>query len=217
MGGYGSGRRGDLPIVEDALKLDLRRLRRLGLFVPDGATRRFKVTWRSKLTVDVEYRTAEDEGWLRLRYEIRRSNGQRVLIDEQFALAGLCQPFGGYRWYMICPATAALCQCLFPPSGALHFRSRLGFPRRLQYRTQGMGKIDRVLKTRDRIRDRIMRATPVELRRPDLPDDFPPKPLWMRWSTYERQFARWSNCQQQLDTYEKKLVQRIARQQIRGR
>ena len=45
MGGLGSGKSGWLPTIEDGLKLDLRSLRRQGLFRPIGALCSTNLRW----------------------------------------------------------------------------------------------------------------------------------------------------------------------------
>ena len=126
MGGFGSGRKGgDLPVIEQGLKLDLRSLRRQGLFDPEGICQFISLRWTSSATgettasAQVSYSTRPDGKWLRLQYAVTRySDGERVSVDETFRLEAFPQPFGGVRWYVICPDRQVRCQCLYLPPGA---------------------------------------------------------------------------------------------------
>jgi hypothetical protein len=123
----------------------------------------------------------------RLKYRV---NGQ--LIEEAIRLQRFPQPFGGHRWYFICPSTGRNCQCLYlPPGGATHFRSREAFSSRLLYLSQTLSSQARYQEQARHIARRVFECWPAEWRRENEDKwDFPPKPKWMRWKTYNQLDAR---------------------------
>jgi hypothetical protein len=81
---------------------------------------------------------------LRLKYQgCGEYDDDVVDIDETIWLRRFRQPFGGYRWYFICPNTNRRCTVLYQPPGVKRFRSRWGFRCRLQYRSQQLSPIHR--------------------------------------------------------------------------
>ena len=208
MRGIGSGRRGQWPIIEHGLKLDLRSLRRQGLFEPKGNCQFISLRWTSNATGETtstaqfSYSTRPDGKWLRLQYAVTRySDGERINVDETFRLEAFSQPFGGIRWYVICPDRQVRCQCLYLPPGATHFRSRQGFRARLQYYSQTQPPHLRVFERGRSIAARVLKAGPPDWQEKYRDWDFPPKPPWMRWKTYNRQFALWEHYEAQGEAY----------------
>ena len=57
-------------------------------------------------------------------------------VGETIYLRRFPQPYGGYRWYFICPSSNRRCSVLLKPPGGRRFRSRRGFRCRLQYQSQ---------------------------------------------------------------------------------
>ena len=199
MGGYGSGRSGWLPTIENGLKLDLRALRRQKLFKPDGNHRYTPLTWTNTYTrkeiatVGLTICAGSDDNWLRLNYSVTRSAEEPFEVSDTFQLDNFAQPFGGHRWYIICPTTGSRCQCLYLPRGATHFRSRLGFRCRLQYHSQQQNLPTRLMESGRGIAAKVLGAGPRAWREKYRDWNFPPKPPWMRWKTYNREFARWQS------------------------
>ena len=160
MGGYGSGRSGSLPTIEQGLKLDLRALRRQKLFKPDGNQRYTPLTWTNTYTgeeiatVGLSICAGSDDNWLRLNYTVTRSGEEPFKVSETFHLENFAQPYGGCRWYMICPSTRTRCQCIYLPPGATHFRSRRGFRVGLQYQSQKLDRPSRLMETGRKIASR---------------------------------------------------------------
>jgi hypothetical protein len=214
MGGFGSGRQGWLPTIEDGLKLDLRRLRQQGLFDGKSGYRSMNLTWNNTYTGEktasagLSYSTMPGNSWLALEYTITR-DGERIPVKDTFHLERLEQPFGGYRWYLRCPQTGRCCQCLYLPPGATHFRSRQGFRCRLQYRSQHHGPYDRLLDRRERIAAKVLRAGPPEWRDKYRDWGIAPKPKGMRWATYELLFEEWENYENQVNAYLAVFVARL--------
>ncbi|MEO7864130.1 MAG: hypothetical protein ABIU05_27585 [Nitrospirales bacterium] len=203
MGGLGSGRSGGLPIIDQGLKIDLRSLRRRGQFRADGNHYQINLQWTYSYTeekvgnVRMSYCAGGDGSWLRLEYTATPYGGEPFRVNETFALERFPQPFGGYRWYVICPRTHSRCQCLYLPPGATRFRSRQGFGVRLQYLSQNYDRRTRLMETGRKIAAKMLRGGPAKWREEYRDWDFPPKPPWMRWKTYNRQCARWEWYEQQ--------------------
>jgi hypothetical protein len=91
-------------------------------------------------------------------------------------LAKSWPPFGGLRWWFVCPRLNRRVRKLYLPLGGRPFRSRLAY--RLAYASQ-----------RETLGDRASRTTRKLCRRlgGDPEDDsYPDKPRRMRWNTYNR-------------------------------
>jgi hypothetical protein len=130
MGSSFSGRHSGAPIIEQGLKLDIRRLRKQGLFQP-GQCRQVSISWSSGSSVRLVF---EPEA-MRILY-----NANGLPVNDRVSLVSFPQPFGGNRWYFICPSTGKRCQCLYMPPGASRFRSRQAFSRRLLYLSQTLAR-----------------------------------------------------------------------------
>ena len=108
MGGYGSGNRGGRPTIEDGLVLDLNKLIRDGLFRP--GTWSGDIIWsevdsgREVACIGYEAHMDEERGWARLRYTTTNGwSGQKAHHDYRIELTTTSQPFGGRRWWWVCP------------------------------------------------------------------------------------------------------------------
>jgi hypothetical protein len=199
MGSSFSGRHSGAPIIEHGLKLDIRRLRKQGLFRP-GQCRQVSISWSSGSSVRLVF----EPDVMRILYN---ANGQPV--TDRVSLAPFPQPFGGNRWYFICPSTGKRCQCLYMPTGASRFRSRQAFSCRLLYLSQTLAPESRYQEQARRIARRVFEAWPAAWRLENEEKwDFPPKPPWMRWKTYRR-------LDQRYEAYEEasagNWIERIAR------
>ena len=107
-------------------------------------------------------------------------------IDEVFYLKRFPQPFGGYRWYFICPTSNRHCRVLYQPPGAKRFRSRWGFRCRLQYQSQRLAPQFRYQHGATQAAKRVLNKGQPEWQEEYADWEFPPKPPWMRWKTYNR-------------------------------
>ena len=145
MGGMGSGRHGGRPTVEDALALDLGKLLRDRLIRP-GATITSSLHWRNTRTgqevasIGYSCRMSANAGTFVADYAVTR-RGERVPVTLSIGLASSPQPFGGRRWFFICPVTGDRAIKLFKPSGGDRFASRQAWG--LAYRSQREGPFDR--------------------------------------------------------------------------
>ena len=86
------------------------------------------------------------------------------------------QPFGGRRWWFVCPRTGRRAVNLYLPNGAFSFASRQAY--RLTYRSQRETSYDRALRRAFKLRGKLGADGGV--------GDYVPKPKWMRWPTYDR-------------------------------
>src|SRR5882762_960400 len=177
--------------LQDGLRLDLNRLARKG-FVRLGANIGGRgITWTHShwgeiasglITADM---SNGHIGWLRI-----------VIggLDQKITLASRPRHFGGRQWYFVCPFTNELASVLWKPNGATQFASRHRWGRRVAYRSQFNDPTNRAHAGKARVKNQLIA---------DLdPDawDFPPKPKWMRWATYNRH-------ERQYDHYEGLLLE----------
>lgn len=197
MGGFGSGRSGTLPVIENGLKLDLRRMRKLGQFVPNAHFASGRLTWsythsgEEIASIGYSFCSTGDNPWFRVKYTTTPYGEEPQKIDEKFVLERFPQPFGGHRWYFICLQSGRRAQCLYLPPGATRFRSRHGFRVPLQYHSQCQDTTSRHISQMHKVSYKVLDAEPREWRERVKHWDFPPKPPGMHWRTYNRLEARY--------------------------
>ena len=123
----------------------------------------------------LELRSSDGTAWFRydLEHGTRRTGPQHFPVSLR---ATPC-PFGGERWWWICPATAARVSKLYLPVGCARFLSRRAY--RLAYVSQRQGPTDRM---HDRSR-KLYAKLGADYRR--LLEGWPPKPKGMDWNTYD--------------------------------
>ncbi len=157
MGGYGSGRWGGRPTVENSLTLNLSRLFKSGWLKARASTRgtlRWPAAWigdeMSPWISKVAW--ARQSGYMHLRWtSTDQRTGEKRECENHIALTTRPQPFGGRRWWFICPRTGRLASRLHLPCGAHTFACRRAY--RLGYRSQRQTPRDRAVVPR-------LRATP---------------------------------------------------------
>lgn len=185
MGGYGSGRHGGRATVEGGLTLDLCAMIRKGHVVP-GQHVRGTLSWTRTATGErvgsigfVADMLNPAASWIRLSYTVTRwRDGAKVSRDDFVPLEATRPPFGGLRWWFLCPVTGRRVAKLHLPAGGTIFASRQAFG--LAYESQRDSAIQRS-HTRQR---RIFAKLGEEYECFEQP--LPPKPKWMRWRTYDR-------------------------------
>ena len=178
--------------LQDGLKLDLNRLSRNGFIRPGARSGPIGIRWYSTywdkeiasglITANM---SGTQEGWLRL---------QLGDFDEWIILVARPRHFGGRQWYFMCPAMNRPVSVLWRPPGASHFRSRQAWgSRRVAYRSQFLDSDNRAHAGQAKIKSRLIGELD--------PDkwDLPPKPKWMRWSTYNRDVQRYDKYESILD------------------
>ena len=176
--------------LEDGLKLDLNHLARRG-FVEFGANIGVRgITWTHSYWGQVARGIISAEmsdphhAWLRIQI------GESV---QRITLVSRSRKFGGRQWFFVCPATGGLATVLWKPPGAGRFCSRHAWGRRVAYRSQFQDPSDRAYLGKERIKARLIG---------DLdPDawDLPPKPRWMRWTTYNQYVERFDDYEEKLE------------------
>ena len=136
MGGYGSGRSGGRPTTDSGLTLTLLRDQ---LFRP-GCAWGGSLVWTNTTTgerigsISYEAHLGQESGRVRLKYTTTRLDGERRESDYWIQLETTPQPFGGRRWWFVCPRTERRAAKLYLPTGAFTFASRQAY--RLAYRSQ---------------------------------------------------------------------------------
>ena len=192
MGGYGSGRSSGQPTVESAFRIDIdvliSKLRRCGMMrrgripplgISAGCVMRF-----SGCDVECEAHIDEHEpwnSWVRLKCRMTDYwTDEPLEIDDKIRFTTSRPPFGGLRWWFVCPRSGRRVRKLYLPLGGRHFWSRRAYE--LAYASQRETKYDRALR----------RARKLRLRLGGDPDDdeYPDKPPRMRWATYSRLMDR---------------------------
>jgi hypothetical protein len=131
-------------------------------------------------------------GWVRLKYDMTDYwTGELLEIDDKIFLASSRPPFGGLRWWFVCPRLNRRVRKLYLPLGGRHFWSRRAY--RLAYASQRGTAIDRAHRGQAKIKTRLIgNLDPGEW-------DLPPKPKWMRWHTYNRYVDRYDAYEAILD------------------
>jgi hypothetical protein len=224
MGGFGSGRYGGPATVEGcgSLVLDVdnitrpirQAMRKLGFSaIPDDRAAEipwYPLRWThrddAQPWAEVQYRLKlrSHGGVAWLRYDIdhySRSTGQQ---EHRIALGTTPCPFGGVRWWWICPATGRWVRKLYLPNGGTQFLSRGAY--RLAYASQRHGWVDRV---HDRSR-RLYSRLGANYYWPA--DGFwPSKPKGMRWRTYNAICDRLEVEEQRLNVGLLRVLQRLER------
>ena len=178
--------------LEAGLKLELYKLMRRGCVVP-GAWTSFRMRWW-------ENYTGEEIAIAECTVCMRAHEGTfRIVMDdtdETIILTPRSRRFGGHQWYFVCPVENRCCSVLWRPPGAKQFRCRQGWGRRVAYSSQFLDPDNRAHRGKAKIKAKLIAdLDPEEW-------ELPPKPKWMRWSTYNRLVDRF-------DTYEEILERGI--------
>jgi hypothetical protein len=207
MGGYGSGNHGGKPTVEAALKLDLHHLIRNGSFRP-GATVTGSLAWtdgytgEQKASIGYEAHMGGERGWVRLRYTTtNRWTGQTTNHDYTVELATKPQPFGGRRWWWVCPRRKDLVAKLYMPSGGTIFASRKAHS--LAYHSQRQSPYDRAISQGFKHRQRLGVGGGI--------GDPIDKPKGMRWATFDRKMEQVEAAEAVCNAHLFRAVQRLCR------
>jgi hypothetical protein len=173
--------------LQEGLKLDLNRLSRNG-FIKRGANiGSCGIRWTHSYWGEVASgvisadMSGQNEGWLRV---------QLGNLDQTIILVARPRHFGGKQWYFMCPVKNRPASVLWRPNGATRFCSRQVWGRQVAYQSQFNDAASRAHGGQARIKARLCF---IGLDPEDW--DFPPKPKWMRWRTYNR-------AEEQFDRYE---------------
>jgi hypothetical protein len=180
MGGWGSGRHGGRPTVEDGLTVDLGLMLRRG-WARRGASGAGTLSWshNGELYCSISHRydlTDPDNAHLTLTYTRTRRGEKPTKVEQHIRLSWTRPNYGGRRWWMLCPSNGKRVAKLHMPPGGDQFASRSAW--RLPYGSQQSAH-------RDRPFDRLFRLQ----RKLGSPEGWEaglwrPKGMWNR--TYER-------------------------------
>ena len=182
MGSYASGRyrTRNRGAVESAIRLDLVRLRELGVVVP-GARRSASIRWSNDgrethsigLTVDL---SPGQTHFAKLNFSVNGEAREQVISIE----SDPCR-FGGRRYFFCCPRTCDRVVALHCVGG--FFASRAAH--RLTYRSQSEDAFGRLCRQRAKAEARVLRT------------DGRPRP---RGANRERLIARWIAYEEAADS-----------------
>jgi hypothetical protein len=191
--------------LETGLKLNLNQLARQRIIRPGAYTGPVCIAWTNSYTgeqmasclITTDMRGRYD-GWFKIHL------GQH---DQRIALITEPRHFGGQQWYFVCPATHRPASVLWKPPGDQCFASRQAWGRQVAYASQFKDRTDRAHHGQAKIKSRLCSIGGFD------PDewDFPPKPKWMRWSTYNRIEEKFDHYESVLDEGIVELVARLGR------
>ena len=159
MGSNLSGNYGGRPTVEGCRVLDIGRLRHQEVIRPNCRTTGHYAwtdadTGEQKASICFDAKLGDDHGSLRLIYKSRAVwTDETHALDYTISLMTTAQPFGGYRWWFLCPRTGMRVAKLYLPHGAFQFASREAY--RLGYRCQREAPNDRALNRAFRLRRKL--------------------------------------------------------------
>ncbi len=191
MGGWGSGRYGGRPTAEGCsahvlTTAFLHRCKvRYGQFAISAPTEHERLALG--FTLDTR-----DRHYSFIELEHEPFTDEESALRYRVELVTTQPPFGGIRWWFLCPRTGRRVSKLFLPRGGRQFLSRQAY--RLGYACQRIDASDRIhMRAR-----RLHRALGGEGNWMDGPPD---KPKWMRWGTYERKVDRLEALHRRLDRH----------------
>lgn len=127
MGGFGSGRRTNRWTTDDCLRINLSNLKQLGMLQRHCMARQEEV-WSqygqttARLTLVTDVHCLEASPCLRITGRAFGKVINCVVWLEEQPL-----PYGGERWYALCPRTGRRCTALVLPPGQAHFASVKGW------------------------------------------------------------------------------------------
>ena len=147
----------------------------------------------------------QELGRVRLKYTTTRWGEERHESDYWIRLETTPQPFGGRRWWFICPRTGRRAAKLYLPNGAFTFASRQAY--RLAYRSQREAPPDRALRRAFKLRGKLGADGGI--------GDYVPKPKWMRWPTYDRKLEEIFAAEEVVDTHLAAFVGKLERRSRR--
>jgi hypothetical protein len=127
-------------------------------------------------SVSYEAYLGQESGRLRLKYTPTRGDGKPCELDYWIQLATTPQPFGGRRWWFVCPQTGRRATKLYLPNGELTFALRQAYG--LAYVCQREQPHDRASRRAFKLRRKLGGTRGL--------DSYTPKPKWMREATYDR-------------------------------
>jgi hypothetical protein len=212
VGGYGSGRHDGRPTIESTASYVL-NIKTLVLAFPRGKCLGGSIPFdegRFTVTVLVDLRN-ERNCIVELIHPTRDVwEDEAGTVFDKVQLTRTQPPFGGHRWWFLCPRTGHRTTKLFLPNGGRHFWSRRAYG--LGYACQREDRFSRLQRRAATLNQQLGGQGWSTW---DLP---PPKPKWIRWRTYERKIARWQRTAERAEiewTFRAtRLVARLDRRRV---
>lgn len=127
MGGFGSGRRSNRWTTDDCLRINLSNLKQLGMLQRHCMARREQV-WSQygqtigMLTLVTDVHCLQPSPRLTITGHAFGKTINCVIQLDEYAM-----PFGGERWFALCPRTGRRCATLVLPPGRAQFASVSGW------------------------------------------------------------------------------------------
>lgn len=152
MGGVNSGRRPTrhLGIVEQALALDIRALRRLGL-VRSGECTIDTIFWSNGGSSALEARVRADLSDVDSATLVVTTQASCGVTEQRISVKGKPCRYGGRRFYFLCPDLGHRCEVLYLVAGRFASRKAHG----LSYTVQSMDELGRARRRRRKLQDRL--------------------------------------------------------------
>lgn len=183
MGGFGSGRRATTFDTDDCLRLSFADLRR------DGVIKRHLWARREKGWVDL--RSRREVGAVSIiadvdcgRITIKgRAFGQP--IDQTLKVVAQPLPYGGERFYALCPLSGQRCTVLILPPGKTFFASVRGWG--VPYASTRECEVQRAYRAMRKVEETRLSK-------------------YARRPTRERQWQRWMKAAETYDAWEDRLM-----------
>jgi hypothetical protein len=188
--------------LESGLKLDINRLARRKFIQPGMVTGPVGIEWKNSyfneitsgiITADL---SGTVTGWFRIQI------GQ---LDQWISLVAIPRHFGGRQWYFVCPYMNRRVSVLWMPPGARSFGSRQRWGRQVAYVSQFLDRDNRAHRGKAKINARLCAIGNLN----SDEWDFPPKPKWMRWQTYNRAVEKFDRYESILDEGVAELMARL--------
>lgn len=183
MGGYGSGRYGGRPTSEACASFVLTTT----LFARPGLRAGVKATFALTFSTSDERLpltiTLDTTGTTYRFLELSHAGRDRSASPQhyQVQLETSPQPFGGVRWWFLCPRTGRRCTRLYLPLGGHRFWSRQAW---------GLGYACQRETAQCRAQRQAIKTYRALSGEGNWRDGAPEKPKGMRWRTYDRLAAR---------------------------
>jgi hypothetical protein len=144
----------------------------------------------------------DERGWVRLYYTTTNHwTGEKTHHDYTVELVTPPQPFGGRRWWWVCPRRGDLVSKLYKPSGSTIFASRKAH--RLAYRSQCQSPYDRAISQAFKLRRRLGADGGI--------GDPINKPKGMRWTTFDRKMQQIEATEAVCNAHLLRFVQQFTR------
>ena len=204
MGGWNSGRSGGRPVKEDGLTIDLALILRERWMHDECKGWGHRLTWNwgrdSSSSISYDYDlTDPNNASMTLSYRQSRSGGEWEDRKQHIRLVYTVPPFGGRRWWLICPVKGHRVGKLYLPDGGDIFAGRKAW--QIGYRSQRVASRDQPFERLFRLQRKLGSITGWEagLMRP--------KGMWRK--TFERHFERYWELEAECDQVMTGLMQRV--------